>query len=80
MAKVLAKIYGYKLFVINASSERNGKKLLKKVTDICNTRTISRDWSKSNENRVLLVLEEVDGVINSEKNSAIKYLLENIID
>lgn len=28
----------------------------------------------------MLVLEEVDGVINSEKNSAIKYLLENIID
>ena len=91
-ARIIAKIFNYKLFVINASSERNGKKLLEKINNIGTTQNILSNWKKNNNDisdqnldkekykDILIVLDEVDGTINSEKNSAIKFLLDNIID
>jgi DNA polymerase III delta prime subunit len=93
-ATTLAKVFNYQPYVINTSDERNGPELFQKLKNVYSTQSLfakcetcaSRSGTPGDEPHVcrnaetLIILDEVDGVVNSEQNSAIHFLLEKIID
>lgn len=82
IVKVVAKVHGFDPFFINASDERNGKELMEKVKNLAECGQVFNNWSQGKDlsKNTILILDEVDGTINSEKNSAINILLQNIVD
>lgn len=93
-AITLAKVFNYQPYVINASDERSGPELYQKLKNVCSTQNLfskcamcaSGFKTQGDQPHVcrnsdtLIILDEVDGVVNSEQGSAINFLLEKIID
>lgn len=91
LAKVIAKIFKYHPFIFNASDERSSADLYNKVHNLLKNSNITNsvnlikatngtiDHIQPNQ-EPLIIFDEVDGTLNSEDNSAIKFLLDKIID
>lgn len=84
-AMTLAKVFNYEPFVINVSDEWNGPDLFNKLKNVYSTQRLF-EWCKQcrsnfdfqknldhvcSKPKTLIILDEVDGVVNSIKNSAI---------
>ena len=89
LAKVLAKVFNYQPFIFNASDERSASSLYDKVHNLLENSNITcslttskakNDKSPSPVFSPLIIFDEVDGTLHSEEHSAIKYLLDKLID
>lgn len=86
---VLCKMNGFRPVVVNASAERTGPELYKKVRDVaqssnflasCELCRQGVDHPGCMAKDPLLVLDEVDGANLSERDNAVSYLLERVFD
>lgn len=89
-ARVLASMNRLRPYFINASCERSGPELLKKILDATKTKssieacklcesglkTAHKCFSKES----LVILDEIDGVNLNEKNNAITFLIEKLFE
>ncbi len=66
LARVLAKVCGYHLEVINASDERNGPLLVNKIANAMEMTTIANNPEKK---PTMLLIDEVDGALGCEDGS-----------
>lgn len=71
LAHIVAKQAGYRPVEINASDDRSSNRLMELITSYTQTQSMFGD-----KRPILLIIDEIDGLLNSETRSAISALLK----
>lgn len=75
LAKLLASTFDYWPLVINASDERSGKDVLRRVRQAINSKGL---FDQGTHKKPLVIFDEVDGTLHSEKDSAIRAVIDGL--
>ena len=78
-AKTLAKVFNFDILIINGSDERAGAALFNKIKNFISYKNISIDLKDGSETLnpflKMVLIDEIDGTLDSSENSAVSYLL-----
>ncbi|EGR31822.1 hypothetical protein IMG5_101260 [Ichthyophthirius multifiliis] len=76
LARNIAKHCGYKTIEINASEDRTASKLIERIQIMTQNETLkfSNQENIENSKPSLIILDEVDGALESESHGAVDYL------
>ena len=74
LAHIVANHCGYRPFEINASDDRNGKKLMDLIVNKCTTKPLFGD-----KRPALIIMDEIDGALNSSNSGDNKSAVDAIL-